>query len=71
MIAFYQNWRLFLIITFFVLAFGGVITRMIMIQTNQGLFLQSAGNAQNQSIREISVKPVSYTHLTLPTKQPV
>ena len=49
MIAFYQNWRLFLIITFFVLAFGGVITRMIMIQTNQGLFLQSAGNAQNQS----------------------
>ena len=56
MIAFYQNWRLFLIITFFVLAFGGVITRMIMIQTNQGLFLQSAGNAQNQSIREISVK---------------
>ena len=29
---------------------------MIMIQTNQGLFLQSAGNAQNQSIREISVK---------------
>ena len=56
MIVFYQNWRLFLIITFFVLAFGGVITRMIMIQTNQGLFLQSAGNAQNQSIREISVK---------------
>ena len=56
MIAFYQNWRLFLIITFFVLTFGGVITRMIMIQTNQGLFLQSAGNAQNQSIREISVK---------------
>ena len=56
MIAFYQNWRLFLIITFFVLAFGGVITRMIMIQTNQGLFLQSAGNAHNQSIREMSVR---------------